>query len=430
MSQTVRMARLIRKELLEILRDRRTIATLLLMPLLLYPLLGLAFAQVFASGAEALRAPHYRLAFPSQEDGQIFYDHLRQGEERLLRAGQLVDRAANPQARLEILPIEQDLLARLDTLGYDGAPATVIRLGGVDLAIRPIAAREGQTGTGWELFYREGSPTSREAFRYVRRLIEAANRGPDRPDALTLIPKAVSPEQSRQTSWLSVLVPLVLILMTITGAVYPAIDLTAGERERGTLEILAAAPIPRLRLLFAKYVAVLTVALLTALVNLAPMVAVLMLTGLARETFALRSLPQIAVTLLLIFGLLVLFAAFFSAVLLALTSFAHSFKEAQAYLIPLMLVALAPGLFSLLPGLLLEGWVVFVPLLNIVLLARDLLEGAATWTTGGLVVGLTAVYALLALALAARIFGREMVFYERRTRRSTANGDQVGPTVG
>ena len=59
---------------------------------------------------------------------------------------------------------------------------------------------------------------------------------------------------------LAALVPLILILMTITGAVYPAIDLTAGERERGTLEVLIAAPIPRLGVLFAKYVAVLAVA--------------------------------------------------------------------------------------------------------------------------------------------------------------------------
>ena len=56
--------------------------------------------------------------------------------------------------------------------------------------------------------------------------------------------------------------------MTMTGAVYPAIDLTAGERERGTLEMLIAAPVPRSRLLLAKYVAVVAVAVLTALVNL------------------------------------------------------------------------------------------------------------------------------------------------------------------
>src|SRR5437763_11365684 len=94
-------------------------------------------------------------------------------------------------------------------------------------------------------------------------------------------------------------------------------------------------------------------------------------------------------TVLAILGLLLLFAAFFSAVLLAITSFARSFKEAQAYLVPLMLVSLAPGIMSLLPGLTLTGVLAFVPLLNIVLLARDLLEGTASLATGALVVGVT-----------------------------------------
>ena len=80
---------------------------------------------------------------------------------------------------------------------------------------------------------------------------------------------------------LAALIPLVLVLMTVTGAVYPAIDLTAGERERGTLEMLIAAPVPRLGLLLAKYAAVLTVALLTALVNLAAMTITVHSTGLA-----------------------------------------------------------------------------------------------------------------------------------------------------
>src|SRR4029450_7862921 len=120
---------------------------------------------------------------------------------------------------------------------------------------------------------------------------------------------------------IATLVPMVLILMTITGAVYPAIDLTAGERERGTLEALMAAPVPRLGLLFGKYIAVLTVALLTALVNIVGM-----------------TVP-------------VLSAPVFSAFLLCVTSFARSFKEAQAYLIPLMLVSLAPGFLSILPGM-------------------------------------------------------------------------------
>ena len=164
--------------------------------------------------------------------------------------------------------------------------------------------------------------------------------------------------------------PLILILMTITGAVYPAIDLTAGERERGTLETLIASPVPRMQLLFAKYAAVVTVALLTAVVNLAAMIATVSSIGLTTVLFGTQG--RLARRADGDRGLLVLFAAFFSAVLLAVTSFARSFKEAQAYLIPLMLVSITPGMLSMIPGLKLQGPLVVTPLLNIVLLARDL----------------------------------------------------------
>ena len=119
-----------------------------------------------------------------------------------------------------------------------------------------------------------------------------------------------------------------LVLMTITGAVYPAIDLTAGERERGTLETLIAAPIPRISILVSKFVAVLTVAVLTAALNIIGMLVTLwafklegMLAGPDGITLAM---------VVKIFALLVLFAGFFSALLLAVTSYARSFKEAQA----------------------------------------------------------------------------------------------------
>ncbi len=112
-----------------------------------------------------------------------------------------------------------------------------------------------------------------------------------------------------------------------------------------------------------------------------------------------------------VFALVLLFAAFFSAVLLVVTSFARSFKEAQAYLIPLMVVSLAPGLVGLLPGLELSPPLAVIPLLNIVLLARDLLQGQAHLGTASLVVLSTACYAVLAILLAARVFGAEGVLY-------------------
>ena len=208
---------------------------------------------------------------------------------------------------------------------------------------------------------------------------------------------------------MATLVPLILILMTITGAVYPAIDLTAGERERGTLESLMAAPLPRLSMLLAKYFAVLTVALLTAGANLAGMSITVYSTGLGPMLFGENGLSPAAI--LIVLGLLILFAAFFSALLLAVTSFARSFKEAQAYLIPFMLLAIAPGFLSVMPGIELSGVLAVVPLVNIVLLARDVLQGTLDPLLAGAAVVSTALYGVAALALAARIFGSDAILY-------------------
>ena len=174
---------------------------------------------------------------------------------------------------------------------------------------------------------------------------------------------------------LAALIPLILVLMTVTGAVYPAIDLTAGERERGTLETLIAAPVPRLGLLLAKYVAVLTVALITAVVNLIGMTITAHSTGLAASLFGGGMTFAVVIKVLL---LLALFAAFFSAILLAITSYARSFKEAQAYIIPLMLLCLVPGVLCLMPRLEFQGWMAVTPLVNIVMLRAICWKGAYT----------------------------------------------------
>src|SRR5206468_2890398 len=144
---------------------------------------------------------------------------------------------------------------------------------------------------------------------------------------------------------------------------------------------------------------------LTALVNLAMMTATVQLSGLGDWLFDGGGLTVVVV--LQLFALLLLFGAFFSALLLALTSFARSFKEAQAYLIPLMLVSLAPGLIGMMPGLKLGGAYAVTPLLNIVLLSRDLLagRGAVDPAMVAVVILSTLVYAVAAIALAARIFG-------------------------
>jgi sodium transport system permease protein len=419
-----RFARLARKELAEILRDRRTVLTLLLMPLLLYPLLSVAFRQFLISGAVGTQAPKYQIGFRSEAEMTAVWDYLSIGEEGLERRGAFVvtDATARPDAiRKPILnariaaDVEADVASGVYDVGVRTQPPGAFRprpgdrrRAGRDLAIE------------LELIYRDDTASGLNAVYYIERLCREANvqflaqrlhslgieqrAEPVRPVLISL----PGPEGNRSRVF-AVLVPLILILMTITGAVYPAIDLTAGERERGTLEVLIAAPVPRWALLGAKYVAVVTIAVLTALVNLASMVVTLWASGLGQvfidqNSLSIWLLPQV-------FGLLLLLAAFFSGVLLAITSFARSFKEAQAYLIPLMLASLMPGMIGLVPGLRLEGPLAVVPLINIVLLARDLLAGVASPLAAAVVVLTTALYAVAAVAVAARTFGAEAVLY-------------------
>ena len=97
--------------------------------------------------------------------------------------------------------------------------------------------------------------------------------------------------------------------------------------------------------------------------------------------------------------------------LLALTSFARSFKEAQSYLIPIMLLALFPGVLALTPELVFSRLLAIVPVINVVLLARDLFQDAADPVLATATVLSTLFYALAALGLAARIFGTDAILY-------------------
>ncbi len=421
-----RLARLARKELSESLRDRRTVLTLVLMPLLLYPLLAIAFLQLLPPRVE--EAPVYRVGFVSTQEEEALRQWWDEGRTELLHRDRPKD------AGKDYVP---ELLAPLPEL-QTSVPADLeraVRLGEIDVGVRlhPRGGlRKGRyPNVECQLLYRTGSALGREAALHLERLTNENNRRvvsehmrvlqhpavvrlrsvehppiPPRADPVHIRARGLPDETVKRSHLLPVLVPLVLILMTMTGAVYPAIDLTAGERERGTLEVLVAAPIPRVHLLLAKYVAVLTVAVLTALVNLGMMFLTLSVTGVGASIFGDALGPAALVQVL---GLLLLFAAFFSAVLLALTSFARTFKEAQAYLIPLMLFCLLPGVAALLPELDLNGPLAVVPLLNIVLLSRDLLAGTASPAAAGVVVLATATYAVAAVALAARIFGTEAV---------------------
>jgi len=474
-----RTVRLCLKELRESLRDRRTIVTLVLMPLLVYPLLSLVLNRVLltGSGTQAGTFVTFALAKDLSDSPlpillELGFNQLTRREASNVFLEDLVDDQrlpGTPAVRVNMSALPRPQLILLDDNGRQA-----LREGGADVVItRRAAESEGEAdgdsdsrpsndeqslqanepkqnarddqgrlavrvnrnalrniweriqasnqlppeldmdaflevaGT-YDVRYREQDPQSERALQMLERILGQLNvdlvrsivPGYEPPFRLQATPVVM---KSNYSDLLATMVPLVLVLMTMAGAVYPAIDLTAGERERGTMEALIVSPTPTGLLLFAKYSAVVTVALLTALANLAAMTITLWVSGIGKLIFGdgLLSTGVIGTVL----ALLVLFTMFFAALLLAVTSFAKSFKEAQAYLIPLMLLALTPGVMSLLPGIKFTNLLATVPLVNIVLLARQILLGAAEWQTAMVAVICNSIYALAALAVASRLFG-------------------------
>ncbi len=395
-SVMARQARLTLKEFRETLRDRRTIGTLLLMPILVYPLLSLTFQRLLLPTAtDADGTISFQIAFESEADAERFNANMQ--------AAYMLE---DPEQRKTWPQFEVNLAEDLNRVVADGSAS---------LGIRYQALSDGAPGRFILLF--QPDPIGWQALAEVETRLNAVNiaslrRQLERQGRPAPLP-AESVRQVVQaqggTSPLATLVPLILILMTITGAVYPAIDLTAGERERGTLETLIASPAPRLALLLAKYAAVVSVAVLTATVNLLAMTVTIYVAGLGPLLFGESGLSLAAVVQ--VFALLILFAAFFAAILLSMTSVARSFKEAQAYLIPLMLVSIAPGLFSLMPGVELTPGLATIPLVNIVLLARDTFQGATTLGPTLIAVATTVLYSLAGIGLAARVFGGDAILY-------------------
>lgn len=419
----------IRKELRETLRDRRTIVTLLAMPLLLYPMLGLVFRLVATPAKGALgSSPSIRLVVASTKEGTWLAEALAIGE-RLEPTIQPIS-SQTPNSKDEPPRIE----FLLDDRGASTDLSQPLLAGDADLAARvvfPGSASDTTASVRVSLIHSPDFPASVSALRLVeRRLLRfnteflrerSENSGGPRQVPVEFTLSAVAGTATRSMGLVSLL-PLVLLLMTVTGGVYPAIDLTAGERERDTLETLFALPVPRVRLLLAKYVAVLVVTLLTGLMNLLAMAATVFSLRLDAQLFGESGLTFSLVAKLLL--VLVVFGMFYSAVLLAITSAARSFKEAQAYLIPLMLMSLAPGLVILLPGWRLEGWTSVAPLLNMLLLAREMFEGTAEALPACGALLSTFLYTLSALAVAAQWFGTDAVAVGSRggwgewTRRS------------
>ncbi len=419
-----------RREVRDQARDRRTLFMIFLLPILLYPILGIgmiqfsaAFAQkprtVLVIGAENLPAEPPLLGkartsfdpslFDNPDEALRLHVRLEKAEGRWLDLAQRknVVRAGEADA---VVSIPADLVSRLDRSDSEAVPivydSTDETSQVTQLRLKELLARWKDKIVSIRL-QRDAKPSS-----YVEPITINSE------DAATIAEVGGS-------VWAR-LFPFLLVMMSLTGAFYPAIDLCAGEKERGTMETLLISPASRAEIVIGKFLTVVLASMLTALLNLVSMG----LTGLQLASqigsmsaanpnrMAAVIAPPTFTAAFWMFLLLIPLSVFFSALCLSLAVMAKSMKEGQYYMTPLYLICIPLVFLTLMPGIELNLFYSLVPISGACLLLRTLILGDYNVALRYFVPVLvpTVIYGALALRWAIAQFQREDVLFREGER--------------
>ncbi|WP_026374495.1 ABC transporter permease [Aestuariibacter salexigens] len=208
-------------------------------------------------------------------------------------------------------------------------------------------------------------------------------------------------------------IPYLIFMLCLQGAMFPATDLGAGEKERGTLETLLISPIERINLVLGKFFLIAFAGVTSALITVSSMAlwGVVLSQGMAIELVAEFMGAISAIDFVLMFLMLVPVVAIFASVLLSLSIYARSFKEAQGYMTPLVFVVIVPVILAMLPGVDLDGGWAWVPLTNVALAIKELIKGTMDYVALFAIFGSTAVIAGALLAFSVYWFNQEKVLF-------------------
>lgn len=233
------------------------------------------------------------------------------------------------------------------------------------------------------------------------------------------------------------IIPFFIVTMILLGALYPSIDVTAGEKERGTLETLLTLPITNFEMIMSKFLAVSCIACASAILNVFSMggaMAFLVSSSMSLaedinleihyETF----IPGILFTLVV----MVFFALLVTAVCMCTCVFAKNFKEANNYVTPVMLIFMFGSYAAMIPDLELTAQTAAIPIVNVALLVEGLFQFQYNYGLFAIVLFSNVAYSLLAILILGKIYNSEAVLFSEGlssvrifTRRSEMKEKQM-----
>lgn len=391
---------LYKKEIMDVLRDKKTILTMVVLPVILYPLLFMVIMQVVTVIQTSQMEHTYLVAYDGVEAGyqEALNEWIAGDEDGLDYVIKAVD-SENPQKELE----DETIDVYVTTKSKDGQLI-------------------------YEIHYLSAITNSNNASTYLKEEIDSYSnhqaeqnikeQGLDVVSILHPVTATYRDHSSSESSIGSILggiIPFLMITAILMGAMYPAIDATAGEKERGTLETLLTLPIGNMELIMSKFLSVATIAVVSVFINVISMGGIAMylyatISSLSEGlgSFHIASfLPAALISVVCVIA----FALFMSALVMCVCAFAKSFKEANNYVTPLTLVVMLTGYIGFIPNIELDAKTALIPVANICLLMKNLLIFKYDLSVILMVLFSNMIYAFVAIWFLGKVYNSESILF-------------------
>jgi len=383
--------RIFRKELLDTLRDRRTLMTMLVIPILVFPITLNVFVEISKS---------------FEEDEQ----------QKELKVGVFGTNSQQLKQQLLLLPEslgKKTVIVYSDSLKLDKD----VKAQSIDLGLYHHYTADQQTLIlDWQFDATEvGRPERAEAFNAAIESIEQQKRLKE----LGIRIQEIEPVKANYNNCASNekmigkmaggFLPYIFIAFGFIGCMYPAIDLFTGEKERGTIETLLTTPVARWKILLGKMMVVVLSGMLAASCSLLGLFISIEFLDLGADKELLNVIHSILTVpfILSMLSMLLPLVIFFAGVMIPIAIYAKSFKEAQSIITPLNILMVLPAMIGFFPGIELNLNTAFIPVINVVLATKELIAGTLSIGYFLSVFSVMLLIAGLAVMLSYRQFGKE-----------------------
>jgi|GEM_PF-184085 len=415
-----------RKELLDLMRDKRTIVSSLVLPIILYPLIMIGFSSMMMRQEQKIQQKQMRI---------FLIDEARTPDTALLRDSleAVPNFDVHPKDACAPLPyhngqIDTSLRLQLDDDTFqaivvipasaaDSAGARRYPLYNVEVLYNSADERSSAAGE------KAGDVLTNAEKTLVSRRFPPDELKAGLLEAVDLHLNSVASQKAMIGFLIGRLLPYFLIILTISNGAVISSDLVAGEKERGTMETLLVSAADRNEIVVGKFLTVITFSLVSVLMNIASMFVSIrhlasQVSAQGNMPFSFDQIPLLSFALVLL--TMVPLVMFFAGLLLSISAYSRNMREANTYLTPLMIVAMLMSLLTMLPGMDMTLGLAFIPILNIALLFKEIMldPGAMNPLWVLITIGSTLVLDVLVVWLTVKLFNSESTLFRVEEEKS------------